>query len=497
MSGIQPMAEGTFEVPHWVKITCFYSAVASTIIIALSIILHLRNYRKPFQQRLMLRINIIIPLFALLCYNMVLNQTSLTNKYVFEPVREVYEAFVIYTFYSLLTAMLGGEREIIVMTAGRPPVAHPVFPLNVLLPKVDISDPATFLSIKRGILQYVWLKPLLCTTILIGELVGFYNVNDMLVRSVYLWLTIVYNVTVSLSLYCLALFWKILWTDLKPFNPIGKFLCVKLIIFALYWQGVILAILNALGSLPEMAQRGSSTAVAIQNALLCVELIAFAIGHWVSFNWRDFSLRYLPSARVKFYYATRDWLGVRDLIWDFRLTFYGDYYDYRQFDSVEAVIQHPTLRGRQKKIEQGFRYHGDGKQKHWIDGNGDPDPQTPSLSAAPPSTLEIQALLLYAPLVTSSTKAIYEVNPDDMTQAAENMLAGVDSELYACLEGEQLDDDEVLYADAILRINNYNMDKPETQKLLRYPVVDDMVMAHQYGYRVNRLRQQRSGYGAV
>lgn len=478
-----------FELPLWIVNVCYCSLVISTIIISILACLHLQNYRKPFQQRLMLRINLIVPLFALLCYSMVLDQRSIATKYIIEPLREVYEAFVIYTFYSLLTVMLGGERQIIVMTLGRPPVAHPVFPLNKLLPPVDISDPRTFLYIKRGILQYVWLKPLLCISILVGELVGFYDVNNMLVKLIYLWLTIVYNCTVTLSLYCLALFWKILWTDLKPFNPIGKFLCVKLIIFALYWQGVILAILNAAGLLSEMGE-GQSTAVAIQNTLLCIELVAFAIGHWVSFNWRDFSLAELPSARLKTWYAIRDAMGIKDLWWDFKLTYYGDYYHFRQFDLVDAMIAHPTLRSRTKRIEQGFRYHGDGKQKHWLDVGVN------ELSPMVLSTQERRAVN-YTPLIALLVKGLYETAPDDTP--THYMLDGADANIMAALEGESLDDDELLYAEAMATINNYNLDQPRTRHLLMYPVVDEMVLAHQYGYRVSQLRLQRDSvsYGAV
>ncbi|CAN3371980.1 hypothetical protein DIURU_002509 [Diutina rugosa] len=485
-----------FELPASVVATCYVASVTATIVILVSLHLHMRNYRKPFQQRLMLRINLIVPLFAWSCYRMLLNQNSVFTKYFVEPLREVYEAFVIYTFYSLLTVMLGGERQIIVMTSGRPPVHHPVFPLSRILPPVDISDPQTFLYIKRGILQYVWLKPFLCFTILIGEVVGFYNVNDMSYKSVYLWLTVVYNITVSLSLYCLALFWKILWTDLKPFNPIGKFLCVKLIIFASYWQGVILAILNATGQLPEMGHH-QSTAVAIQNALLCVELIPFAMGHWISFNWRDFSLAKLPSARVKWYYAMRDWLGIKDLIWDFKLTYHGDYYDYRQFDSVDALIAHPNSRGRTKKIQEGFRYHPDGQQKHWVDNNSvNEDPTRPILS-----TQERRAVGGYAASINSSLKAMYEVTPDDTPSGSNNNNNGSGDAFESeepSLRGEGLDVDEALYAEAIATINNYNLDKPQVRRLLKYPVVDEMVSAHQYGYRVNQLRQQQQrGYGAV
>ena len=91
---------GEPTLPDWVTIISGYASIISSVIIFSSIILHLRNYRKPFQQRLMIRIQLIVPLFALSCFSMLKNPESLFNRYLLESIREVYEAFVIYTFFS-------------------------------------------------------------------------------------------------------------------------------------------------------------------------------------------------------------------------------------------------------------------------------------------------------------------------------------------------------------------------------------------------------------
>ncbi|KAK6463883.1 organic solute transporter Ostalpha-domain-containing protein [Scheffersomyces coipomensis] len=514
------------HLPRWVNVICFYSSIVSTCIIFLSIILHLLNYRKPFQQRLMIRIQLIVPLFALSCYLMLVNQTSVGVKYIIEPIREVYEAFVIYTFFSLLTDMLNGERNIIIMTSGRQPVDHPGI-FKYMFPPMDISDPFTFLNIKRGILQYVWLKPIMCFAILLSELVGWYDVNDMSYKSVYLWLTIIYNLSVSTSLYCLAMFWKILWNDLKPFNPIGKFLCVKLIIFASYWQGVLIGILNVFKLLPVNDADGSviengSIGVCIQNALLCFELIAFSIGHWYSFSYHPFSISQLPYGRLQLKYAFNDMIGIKDLIHDFELTFYGDYYkDYKSFDSVEALIAHPDSKGRMSRINQGLRYHYDGKQKHWLPNNAPPSSNSNSSNHVR-STSEINAVhpttntpLLfanseYAASVHStgtSMRAVYasspkssHISPPDSPPLIASLTAnnqGISiSEILNTDEfnydKELLDEDELYYQKACSIINNYNLDQLEIKKLLHYPIVDELIYGHEYGYKVKKLRQERT-----
>lgn len=207
---------------------CGASSGISIVISMLAVYLQLANYRKPFEQRLIVRIQLMVPLYLVTCFVSLYHPPL--GKFI-EPIREIYELFVIYTFFNLLTEMLGGERNILHFTLGRPPVEHPSPTCHVLDP-IDISDPYHFVLLKRGVLQYVWLKPILCATILTSEFFGVYDVNDLGIFSVYLWTTIIYNMSVTVSLYCLAMFWKCLYADLKPFNPWGKFLCVKLIIFA-------------------------------------------------------------------------------------------------------------------------------------------------------------------------------------------------------------------------------------------------------------------------
>ena len=496
------------QLPQWITIVSGYSAVVSSVIITTSILLHLANYRKPFQQRLMIRIHLIIPLFALSCYCMLTIPQSIFVKYFVEPLREVYEAFVIYTFFSLLTEMLGGERHIIIFPTGREPVPHPGF-MRYIFSDLDISDLYTFLNIKRGILQYVWLKPAICFGILFFEAVGLYDVNDLGITSIYLWLTLLYNASVSLSLYCLAVFWKILWNDLKPHKPVGKFLCVKLIIFASYWQGIILAILSVTGVLPQTANTDKDTniGVAIQNALLCVEMIPFAIGHWFSFTYVAFTVAHIPNGRLKFRYAVRDMFGIRDLVNDFKLTFYGDYYkDYKLFDSVDASVAHPDSKSRMSRIQQGLRYHGDGRQKHWI--------QKPSVSSQSVDYSTLLKLPLlpsnprYSPSFKSigtSTRGIYPPSPklipsppdspssspidiNDLIMSISEAITG-DGFSYT---KEHLDEDELYYKGVRSVINNYKLDQKAVKKMLNYPIVDSMIRSHEYGYKVKKLREDRN-----
>ena len=293
------------------------------------------------------------------------------------------QAFTIYTFFQLLINFLGGERSLIIMMHGRPPKNH-AWPLNYVLNKVDISDPHTFLAIKRGILQYAWLKPVLSIMTIVLKLLGIYQEGQLSVYSGYLWIGILYNVSVTVSLYSLAMFWVCMSQDLKPFRPVPKFLCIKLIIFASYWQGFFLSILQVLGAIPSGVEGYGSAdnlAAAIQDALICLEMPIFAVAHWYAFSWHDYADITISAARMPVKYALRDAFGIRDLIEDTKETFGGKKYEYRAFDSGDSVLAHEESDSHRARLHEGMRYSKD-KGKYWIPKPGESTARTPLLGGS-------------------------------------------------------------------------------------------------------------------
>lgn len=151
---------------------------------------------------------------------------------------------MIYCFFVLLLSYLGGERSLLILLHGRPP-KDPVFPVSLFKREIDVSDPYTFLFLKRGILrafrtvyfylstlltralffvlEYVQVKPILAAVTLILKACGKFNEGDFRANSGYLYVSIVYNASICLSLYCLAVFWLCVNDDLKPFRSVDPF----------------------------------------------------------------------------------------------------------------------------------------------------------------------------------------------------------------------------------------------------------------------------------
>lgn len=372
-----PISGGTgARLGHLVLILAGISSLVATIITFFSVWLQCKNYRKPLLQRYVVRILIIIPIY---CAASFASLVSLKAAFWIEPFKDVYEAFTIYAFTQLLINFIGGERSLIIMMHGRPPVSH-LWPLSQCLPKVDISDPHTFLNIKRGILQYAWIKPMLAIATIAMKATGTFKEGYIGVTSGYFWSGLIYNISITVCLYALALFWVCMARDLRPFRPMPKFLCIKGIIFASYWQGFFLSILVWLGAIPDVAGYSpDNLAASIQDALICFEMTLFAVAHWYAFAWTDYADITISAARLPMKYALRDAFGPIDLIQDAKDTFAGTRYEYRQFDAGDDVLAHEESAQRAARIKEGMRFSRS-KGKYWIPDPNDINSKTPLLN---------------------------------------------------------------------------------------------------------------------
>lgn len=306
---------------------------------------------------------LMVPLYGI---SSLISLFSLEAAFVIDVIRDIYEAFVIYCFFQLLLAYLGGERSLIILVHGRPPKTPP-FPMNIFQRELDVSDPHTFLFLKRGILQYVQVKPILAVATLILKAAGKFNEGDLRADSGYLYISIIYNMSICLSLYCLAMFWLSISEDLKPFRPMPKFLCVKGILFFSFWQSIGISILVAMEAIKQLGPYidKEHISLGLTDTMICLEMPLFAIAHMFAFAHTDYVDKHLSYVgRMPMFYATRDAFGFKDVIEDSKTTLRGEGMGYREFEPSEGYM-HQGL-GRERRIRAGLRYSKGGKGKYWL-----------------------------------------------------------------------------------------------------------------------------------
>jgi hypothetical protein len=95
------------------------------------------------------------------------------------------------------------------------------------------------------------------------------------------------NVSISLSLYCLVLFYMATEERLKPFSPFSKFLCIKAILFFSFWQACAFTVLLKLNPLLFGGSRDSANTA--QSVIISVEMVFAAVAQAFAFNYRPFT----------------------------------------------------------------------------------------------------------------------------------------------------------------------------------------------------------------
>lgn len=276
----------------------FYSAAAFvviTLVLSLREILsHLYNWYAPDVQKFVVRILFMVPLYSVQSW-LGLRFHGPARVYIV-TIRDLYEAFVIQSFVYYLIELLGGEDRMAELLSRKDAHlgGHGKI-MSKFLVRWEMGK--DFLhKIKHGVLQYVALKTvltLLTTFVLLPS--GLYGEGTFSWSSAYLYITIILNISVMYALYCLVKLFHAVKSDLRsPINwhPVGKFLCVKGVVFFTWWQGVGIYFLRSHGIIDDVGSwTGDDVAGGIIDYLVCIEMVFFAIAHMFTFTYKE----YLPE----------------------------------------------------------------------------------------------------------------------------------------------------------------------------------------------------------
>lgn len=142
----------------------------------------------------------------------------------------------------------------------------------------------------------MFFKPVTTFLAIILETMGYYQEGSFDYHYGYVYLSFVMNMSVSYAFYWMILLYFTIVEELRPHDPVPKFLCIKTILFLSFWQGVVLAALTKYVShsawylivtcwrrLQIIHDIGEWTsedlATGVQNFLICVEMMIISFFH--------------------------------------------------------------------------------------------------------------------------------------------------------------------------------------------------------------------------
>lgn len=300
------------------------------------IYMHLKFSSMPSEQRYIVRILFIVPMFGFHSWLSLLYVKQDVYVY-FDAIKDWYEAFVIYNFMSLCYEYLGGEGNIMSELRGKPIKSNWYYGTCCLKSKSYTIEFLRFC--KQATLQFCLVKPLMSILTLYLMATNRYKDGDWSLHNSYIYITMIYNISVSLALYGLYLFYQATKGLLAPYEPVWKFLTVKSIIFLSFWQGCLFAILQKAGYLKPLSPELSMGAVAAgyQNFFISIEMLFAAIAFRYAFPFEIYcysSNRQSSVTMQSISNSLKETVNPRDIMTDAIHNFHPQYQQYTQYNSA-------------------------------------------------------------------------------------------------------------------------------------------------------------------
>jgi len=263
---------------------------------------HLRAFHQPFVQRKILAILWMCPIYSITSWTCLVGGEKVEGY--LGILKDMYEAYVIYTFLSFCIAVLGrGDRDAVVdilarrcegqaeqqqqqEQGGHHHLSHPIptWLVDTLCccrcfcpgrrrkysndrhERARQHAESVLLQCQVCAMQFVFLRPMLTTALFVlkkmhyhGPMFGIlpfglddgYNPSAIydpesgvgLYRSPQFYIVLLENLSVFLAFSGLLNFYHAVQEELVWCRPFPKFLCIKGVVFMTFWQGIVLNLL--------------------------------------------------------------------------------------------------------------------------------------------------------------------------------------------------------------------------------------------------------------
>eukprot|EP00164_Ancoracysta_twista_P003437 GFYU01004583.1.p1 GENE.GFYU01004583.1~~GFYU01004583.1.p1 ORF type:complete len:423 (-),score=116.55 GFYU01004583.1:130-1398(-) len=253
-----------------------------------SIFRHVYHYNQPQLQKHVIRVLWMVPIYSINAWFALRFKES---AIYLNTLRECYEAFVIYSFAMYLQNYLGTQEQVVEILRSKDAArGHHIFPLGWMEPWEMGEEFFTLCRI--GVSQYVLIRPVFTIIALILETVGCYHEGSLSPSYGFLYVAGVNNFSQIWAMYCLLMFYRAVKEELAPIKPVGKFLCVKSVVFFSFWQAILIAALVQFDVIHQENDWRDYTvedvANGIQDFLICIEMFIAAIAHIYIFGHKEY-----------------------------------------------------------------------------------------------------------------------------------------------------------------------------------------------------------------
>ncbi|KAL3442193.1 organic solute transporter Ostalpha-domain-containing protein [Aspergillus insuetus] len=257
---------------------------------------HATHYSKPVEQRHIIRILWMIPIYALVAW---LSTYYYKHAVYFDVLGDCYEAFTIAAFFALLCHYIAPDLHSQKDYFRGIQPKNWVWPVNWLqkcsggergLWRVPRSGLTWFNVVWVGVFQYCLLRVLMTIVAVVTQKFDVYCEQSLNPAFAHIWVLAIECVAVTIAMYCLIQFYIQIKDEISEYSPFLKILSIKLVIFLSFWQTSVISFLFSSGVISSSKRMAApDLKVSLANLIISVEMALFAILHLWSFPWKPYA----------------------------------------------------------------------------------------------------------------------------------------------------------------------------------------------------------------
>lgn len=271
-------------------------AVITVIISSLSVLQHCRNYTNRAEQRQILRILYMPPVYAIISFF----SYRFFRSYTYYSLVEVaYESITLSAFLLLLIEYVASTATGHSADGALARKDKSSLPIPFCCWRYRPTKAYFMYTIKWSVLQYVIIRPavtiagIICEARgVLCEAAGF----DPHWANVYL--EAIDFASISVALYGLLLFYGLTKEELANRRPLAKFLSIKLIVMFTFYQSFVFHALETRGIKATRYWTSTNIANGLNALAICIEMVFFSILMWWAYNVKEYVVAGQPPTSI-------------------------------------------------------------------------------------------------------------------------------------------------------------------------------------------------------
>jgi hypothetical protein len=297
-------------------------AILGSLISIWHMMSHLRKLNEPMIQRKIIAIMWMVPIYSISAW---LGLVFVGAQAYLSLIKDIYEAYIIYTFLSFLISVLArGNRNAVIdlLTQHadhlKPPIKFKFWKKRKIFATPRQKAEAVLDQCQLLSMQFVLIRPITSIATIICD---SFHESSWDYRYPQFYIIWIVNISIFFAFTGLLRFYHVVKNDLNWINPFAKFLCIKGIVFLTFWQGIAISfIANAVYSQAEFEDFNAlEWSKEAQSFLICLEMFMFAIAHCFVFPTEEWEPGYRGREKRRIKAKFGDNLALRDFVKDVKL----------------------------------------------------------------------------------------------------------------------------------------------------------------------------------